>query len=270
MTGYVAGDVFALGLLLVVDGLIARRRPPPARARRDPTEVLAGASTRTLLAATGALIGVMGALALTHWLALAVVAGVLGGLAPGSITRARAARQRLARQEALAVVADRLRNAVRSGRDLPEAIVMAADAAPPALRAEMATLKDLLRRRGVADALDALAEASEDAFTRRFARTLAGAYQSGSRLASVLSAVAEAAWLETRTAREVRTRQTSIRIAANLMGVIPVATLVYLKASDPEFLAAYSSGLGQFVMLAGFGLVGAGWWAARSLGGLRR
>ena len=270
MTGYVGGAVFALGLLLVIDGLTRRRRPPPTRPRRDVTEILAGASTKTLLAATGAAAGFAAAFLLTHWIALGIVAAVLGAMAPGSVIRARAAKARLARQEALALVADRLRNAVRSGRDLPEAILMAADAAPPALRTEMAALKDLLRRRGALDALDALAEGSEDPFIRRFARTLAGAYQSGSRLATLLSAVAEASWLETRTAKEVRTRQTSIRIAANLMGAIPVVTLVYLRATNPAFLTPYSTARGQVVMLAGFALVAAGWWTARSLGGLKR
>jgi Flp pilus assembly protein TadB len=270
MTGYIAGAVFALGLLLVIDGLARRRRPAPPPLRRDATEMLAAASTRTLLASAGALGGATAAILLTHWIALAIIAGVLGGMAPASVAKARAAKQRLARQEALAVVADRLRNAVRSGRDLPEAIVMAADAAPPALRTEMTTLKDLLRRRGALEALDALAAASDDAFIRRFARTLSGAYESGSKLGTLLSAVAEAAWLETRTAKEVRTRQTSIRIAANLMGIIPVATLIYLRASNPAFLTPYSTASGQLVMLAGFGLVGAGWWAARSLGGLKR
>ena len=269
MIGYVLGAVFGLGVLLVIDGLLARRRPPRATRRRAMTEVLATTSTRTLAAAGGGAAGVLAAMILTHWVALAAVAGVLGALAPGSIAKARAAKRRLARQEALAVVADRLRNAVRSGRDLPEAIIMAADAAPPALRAEMATLKGLLRRRGTLDALEALAEASEDAFMRRFARTLAAAYQSGSRLATVLAAVADASWLETRTAREIRTRQTSIRIAANVMGVLPLATLLYLKLNDPAFLVPYSRPEGQLVMLAGFGLVGTGWWAARALGGLR-
>ena len=269
MTGYVLGAVFGLGILLVIDGLVARRGAPRPRVRRSMAEVLATTSTRTLLAAGGATAGVVAAIVLTHWVALALVAGILGGLAPGSIAKARAAKRRLARQEALAVVADRLRNAVRSGRDLPEAIIMAADAAPPALRGEMATLKSLLRRRGALDALEALAEASEDAFLRRFARTLAAAYQSGSRLATVLAAVSEASWLETRTAREIRTRQTSIRIAANVMGVLPVATLLYLKLNDPAVLVPYSRPEGQLVMLLGFGLVGAGWWAARALGGLK-
>jgi tight adherence protein B len=268
--GYVAGAVMALGLLLAIDGLGPRSRPPPRHLRRAAGEALARVSTATLLAAGGAAFGVVAAVALTHWIALGIVAGVLGAMAPGALARARAARRRLARQEALAQVADRLRNAVRSGRDLPEALVMAADSPPAALAEEMATLRELVRRRGAHQALEAMAEGSGDPFLQRFSRTLSGAYQSGSKLASLLGAVSEAAWLETRTAREVRTRQTSVRLAANLMGVIPLVTLLYLKAANPAFLAAYSRPVGQAVMLVGFALVGAGWWIARGLGGLKR
>jgi tight adherence protein B len=269
VTGYALGLVLAFGLLVAIDGATRRRRPERSRPRRSPAEVLATASTRTLLATAGGIVAATAAFAFTHWIALTLVAAAVGAMAPGSIVNARAARRRLARQEALAQVADRLRNAVRSGRDLPEAIVMAAESAPPALQDEMNTLKNLVRRRGVQEALDTLAEASEDSFVRQFARTLAGAYQSGARLASLLAAIADASWLQTRTARDIRTRQTSIRLAANLVSVLPVLTMVYLKGANPAFLRPYSTAFGQGVMLVGFGFVAAGWWIARSLGGLK-
>jgi hypothetical protein len=45
--------------------------------------------------------------------------------------------------------------------------------------------------------------------------------------------------------------------------------MVYLKGANPAFLRPYSSAFGQGVMLVGFGFVAAGWWIARSLGGLK-
>lgn len=265
---WLAGAVFVFGVALIVDGLT--RRPRPDRgARRSASEVLASASARTLWATAGGVGGAMAAFALTRWVALALVAAVVGALAPGAYVRARAARRRLARQEALAVVTDRLRTAVRSGTDLKEALIRAADAAPPALADEMEYLQELVRRRGVTEALEALAEVTEDPFLERFAHTLSYAYQGGGKLASLLGAVSEAALLQTRTATEIRTRQTQVRIAANLLGVIPVALLVYLKATNPVFLRAYATAQGQLVMLVGFGLIAAGWWISRSLAGLK-
>lgn len=265
---WLAGAAFAFGVVLMIDGMTRRVRPVRPRGRR-PADLLASASTRVLWGTVGAAAGATAALVLTHWVSLALVAGVIGALAPGALVRAQAAKRRLARQEALAQVTDRLRNAVRSGTDLKEALIRASDTAPPALADELAFLKELVRRRGVKEALEALAEATEDPFTQRFARTLAGAYQGGGKLASLLGAVSEAAYLQTLTAQEVRTRQTQIRIAANMLGVIPVLLMLYLKATNPVFLHAYSTVTGQLVMLVGFGLIAAGWWVGRSLAGVK-
>jgi tight adherence protein B len=264
---YLAAAVFAFGILIAIDGLTRRHRP--VKARRTAAELFASGSTRALWAATGAAAGAGAAWVLTHWVSFALVAGVVGALAPGVIVQARAARQRLARQEALAQVADRLRNAVRAGTDLKEALLRAADAAPAALRDEMAYLTDLVRRRGVREALEALADATEDPFTERFARVLAGAYQGGGRLGTLLGAISEAAYLETRTAQEVRTRQTQLRMAANILAAIPVLLVLYLKATNPVFLSAYGTVTGQLIMLVGFSLIAAGWWLGRSLARLR-
>jgi tight adherence protein B len=264
---WLAAAGFGLGILLVYDAFTR-----PRTVRQGPTrhvlDTLAVGSAAVLWALGAAAVGAAAAFFFTHWAALALIAGVLGFQAPGAISKGRAARQRLARQEALAQVAGRLRAAAQAGQGLPEAILRAAESPPTALREEMGLLKDLVQRRGAAEALDSLAEVSEDPMIRRFARTLAEAYRTGStKLSLLLTAISEAAYLQSRTAREVRSRQTSIRLAANLMAVIPIVALLILRSRNPQFVTQYTTVQGQAVMLVGFGLVGAGWWIARSLGG---
>lgn len=272
MSGYLAGAAIAFGVLVVVDSLVRPGQAPPRTpwAARLIEGLEAGAS-RASWAGGAAVLAASIALAATGWVSLALVAGICGAMAPRAIARGRQERRRLARREALAQVAARLRDAIRGARDLPEAIVLAAETAPAPLRQEMVALREAVRLRGAAEGLEELARASDDPLIRRFARTLAGSYRSGSRrLTALLEAVAEAAWLQARTAREVRARQTSQRIGAGVMAAAPLAALLALRATNPAFLEAYEDAGGQMVMLLGFALVAAGWWAARSLGGIRR
>ena len=263
---WVAALFFALGVGIIVDGLTKRVRP---EGKRSAGEVLASASAQTVAAVAGATVGAVAGFLLTRWVAVAIVAGVVGALAPNAWVNAKAARQRLARQEALAKVTDRLRSAVRAGTDLKEALVRAADAAPPALHEEMATLREMVRLRGVKEALEGLAEITEDPFVQRFAIVLGNAYQGGGRLGNLLGAVSEAAALQARTAQEIRARQTQLRISANVLGVLPFALMVYLRDASPSFLRSYGTLQGQLVMVVGFGLVAAAWWIGRSLSRIR-
>jgi Flp pilus assembly protein TadB len=263
---WVAALLFAVGVGIMVDGFTRRVRP---EGRRSAGEVLASASAQTLAAAAGATVGAVAGFILTRWVAVGIVCGVVGALAPNAYASARAARQRLARQEALAKVTDRLRSAVKAGTDLKEALIRAADSAPPALQEEMSALREMVRLRGVKEALEGLAEMTEDPFVQRFALVLANAYQSGGRLGNLLGAVSDAAALQARTTHEIRTRQTQLRISANVLGVLPFALLIYLRGASPSFLRSYNTLQGQLVMLVGFGFVAAAWWIGRSLSRVR-
>jgi tight adherence protein B len=258
--------LFALGVAIAVDGSVKR---VPTGARRPAREIVVSASAQGVAAVVVATVAAVAAFVLTHWVAVTIVAGVVGALSPRAYVNARAARQRLARQEALAKVTDRLRTAVNAGTDLKEALVRAADAAPPALQDEMRALRELVRLRGVKEALDALAEISDDPFLQRFAVVLANAYQGGGRLSNLLGAVSDAASLQARTAHEVRARQTQLRISANVLGALPFVLMLYLRVESPSFLQSYNTVQGQLVMLVGFGLVAAAWWIGRSLARVR-
>ena len=263
---WAAGALFALGAALMIDGLSKRVR---ALSRRSAGELVISTSVEGVAGAVVATAAALAAFLLTRWVAVTVVAAVVGAMAPKAYVNARAARQRLARQEALAKVTDRLRTAVKAGTDLKEALVRAADAAPPVLAEEMAALRELIRLRGVKEALEALAELTDDPFLQRFAMVLASAYQGGGRLGPLLGAVSDAASLQARTTHEIHARQTQLRISANLLGAVPLVLMLYLRAASPNFLRTYNAVQGQLVMLVGFGLVAAAWWIGRSLARVR-
>jgi tight adherence protein B len=179
----------------------------------------------------------------------------------------RAERRRLARQDALAQVASRLRDGIRGARALPDAIALAAETAPAALKEDLDVLRRAVADRGAAEGLDALASATDDPMLRRFARSLAGAYRTGSRkTGELLEIVAEAAWLQSRTEREIRSRQTHIRVARHVIAAVPLIVLLVLRATNPQFVQAYDTPSGQLVMLGGLGLIALGWWSAGSIG----
>jgi len=263
-----AGGLIGLGLLIILDAFArpAEPRATPGRATGALAQLSAALPRPGWAVLAGATAGTV-ALVATQWIALALVAAAAGAAAPGMAARAQAERRRLARQEALALVAGRLRDGIRGARGLPDAIVLAADTAPAALREEMAVLKAAVRNQGVAEGLEGLAAATDDPMVRRFARSLASSYRTGSRKVTlVLETVAEAATLQARTHREIRARQTHVRIAVHLMALCPLAALLLLRATNPTLLKAYSDAPGQLVMLVGLGLVALGWWVARSIG----
>lgn len=270
MIGWLLGAAFGLGILLIFDSFI---RPAPVK-----TEAQLRFSQRPRFGldrlvgrlgwgvASAAFAGVL-AMVLTGWIALALVAAALAAAAPGMIERAQRQRAQIARREALAQVAGRLRDGVRGARGLPEAIELAADTAPAALAEELAVLKENVARLGVVEGLELLRQASDDPMLRNFATMLERAYRSGSRrVGTLLEVVAEGAALQARTQREIRARQTATRAEAGIVGGLPVVALLALRATNPSFLAAYATFQGQVVMVIAFGLIAAGYYIASRTG----
>ena len=270
MIGWLLGAAFGLGILLIFDSFI---RPAPARTaaevrlRQRPRFGLDRLVGRLGWGAVAAVVAGVLTMALTGWIALAIVAAVLAAAAPGMIERAQRQRAQIARREALAQVAGRLRDAVRGARGLPEAIELAADTAPAALAKELALLKENVARLGVVEGLEQLRQASDDPMLRSFATMLERAYRSGSRrVGTLLEVVAEGAALQARTQREIRARQTATRAEAGIVGGLPVVALLALRATNPSFLSAYASFQGQVVMAVAFGLIAIGYYLASRTG----
>lgn len=196
----------------------------------------------------------------TGWPAAALLGGVLGALLPRRVQAHRLARRQAERADALAEAAAALRDAVRAGHGLHDALVGLARYGPPPLRAEVARLVADARLQGLPMALEAFGDRLADPLGDQLARMLLLNHQLGGRnLAPSLDALTAAARAEIRSLREIHARQAEQRLSARVVAATPVLALLAFQASNPRLLAAYDTFLGQLVLLAAGGLIAAGY-----------
>lgn len=256
--------VFGLGLLFLFDGLV---RP---NVRLDPFRRLRAIGPAGAAGISGALI----ALAATGWPVAAVAGAAVGAAAPRAILGSREEKARLARREAIAEVCGRLRDAIRSGIGLADALGQAAASAPAPIAPELRRLVADARVSGIAPAASSFAERVNDPSAELFASALGLADRLGSRnLTDVLDALAEATAAQAATIREARARQTRARMSARIVASVPMLLLLAIRRANPAYLAPFSTPAGQLVLAFAFVLVWAGYVsmkrAARIEGGAR-
>lgn len=222
------------GALLVFEGLTAPWVPPGSRLT----------STLVLSVASGTI-----AFALTGWPVAAATGAIGGAVLPAALTRRRLERDRIELTEAIAAAAGGLRDAVRSGLGVPDALADLAVWGPPRLRSALVKFAARARRIGVAGAATefahalGVAEADMLAATLRFNERVGGAH-----LSDVLDVLAEELAAEATTLRELRAHQAHQRVSALVAALAPVVVLVALRHSSPDYLAPYRTALGQVVL----------------------
>jgi tight adherence protein B len=243
------GLIFGFGVLLVYDGLV---RPD---ARVEPRRWLKALGPRGAGAIGGAAAGFL----LTGWMAAAITGAALGSAVPSLISRSRQSRERLSRIEAIAEVAARIRDSMRSGIGTYDALAQAAANPPPAIAADI--------RRLVADSKVSDLRTAAQSFAARvgaegelLASALALGDEAGARSTSdVLDALAEAAMARASTLREARARQTRAKTSARVVAATPILLLLMIKQSNPGYLAPFDTAAGQLVLFVAFGLIVAGY-----------
>lgn len=243
------GLFFGFGILLVYDGLV---RPG---ASLDPRRWLRALGPR----GAGAFGGAAAAFLFTGWVAAAVTGAVLGGAVPSLISRSRRSREQLSRIEAIADIAARIRDSMRSGMGTHDALAQAAANPPAAIASDL--------RRLVADVKVSDLRTAAQSFADRVgpqAELLASALmlgdEAGARSTSeILDALAEAAMSRASTLREARARQTRAKTSARVVAAAPVLLLLMIKQSNPGYLAPFDTAAGQLVLLLAFGLIAAGY-----------
>ena len=254
MDALLVSTLFGLGLLFVFDGLV---RPGD---RGDLSARLRGVGLPAAAAAVGA--GV--ALAATGWPAAVLAGGVVGWAIPGALRRSREERARLERREAVAEVSSRLRDAIRSGTGIGEALDQATERTPAAIAADMRRLVSDARVSGLADAAETFAQRVQDPSAELLASALSTAERLGSQnLSEVLDALAEATAAEAAAVREARARQTHNRVSARIVAAVPLLLLLAIRRANPAYLEPYGEPAGQAVLAFAFALIGAGYLAMR-------
>jgi tight adherence protein B len=254
MDAVLVSTIFGMGLLFVYDGLV---RPD---ARKDVLDRLRTLSPQTLAAAVGAGVAFLA----TNWPTGALAGGVVGWTVPGALRRSREERARLGRREAVAEVSSRLRDAIRSGIGIGDALVQVAEHAPPAIAPELRRLVSGSRVSGLAQAADDFAERIRDPSAELLASALSTAERLGSRnLSEALDALAEATTAQAAAVREARARQTRNRISARIVAAVPLLLLLAIRRANPAYLSPFDEATGQAVLAFAFALIGIGYVAMR-------
>lgn len=250
MAGLLIGTGLGLGVLLIFDALT---RPD---ARIDLKKIWTRVGPRGAGAIAGGLVG----FAVTGWPAAALACGVVGWIVPEVLVRSRAERQRLEQLEALAFVAARLRDTIRTGLGIQEALAHVANQAPSAIARELHRLVVEIRMSGPQAAAAAFAARLESHSAEMFASALSLADRLGSNNTSeVFDSLAEATAAQAATLREARSRQTRQRISARIVAAAPLLLLVAIKRSNPGYLEPFDGFGGQLVLIAAFALIAAGY-----------
>jgi tight adherence protein B len=246
--------VFGLGLLFLFDALV----------RPDVRPNLIGALRRASPRAIGAAAGAAVAFTATGWPAAALAGGCLGVVLPASVLRTREERARLERREAIAETSSRLRDAIRSGIGLADALARAAENAPRALRANLRRFVSDARVSGMPEAARSFAQRVRDPSADLLASALATSERLGSRnLSDVLDALAESTTAQAAAVREAWAHQTRNRMSARVVAAVPVLLLLAIRRVNPSYLAPFGAPEGQAVLALGLALIWAGYAAMR-------
>jgi tight adherence protein B len=199
--------------------------------------------------ASGALAALVAQLFL-GWGVVSGLVGTLGLLAPYAYYVRRHDRRRSTIQDALVEAIEQLRDAIRTGLSIQEALAGLARTGPEALRAEFAGLSRDARLLGFDTALAAMRDRLADPVFDVVACALAINDRLGGRLVSqVLDRLAEATRAQLRIEHEVRAHQGRTVLSARVVAVAPLIALVGLRASNPRYLAIFDSLWGQLVLI---------------------
>jgi tight adherence protein B len=199
--------------------------------------------------ASGALVALVAQLFL-GWGVVSGLGGALGLLGPYAYYVRRHDRRRAAIQDALVEAIEQLRDAIRTGLSVQEALGGLARTGPEALRGEFSSLTRDARLLGFDTALAAMRDRLADPVFDVVACALAINDRLGGRLVSqVLDRLADATRAQLRIEHEVRAHQGRTVLSARIVAAAPLVALIGLRASNPRYLAIFDSLWGQLVLL---------------------
>jgi tight adherence protein B len=246
------------GVYLTFDGFV---RPRASEAQRPHAQaaheflVRAGLHDVTLRdfgvfsVASGIFAVVLAQLTL-GWVAVSALCGVVGLFGPYAYYMGRHDRRRSAIQDALVEAIEQLRDAIRTGLSIQDAVAGLARTGPEVLRAEFGTLSRDARLLGFEDALVAMRDRLADPVFDVVACALSINDRLGGRLVSqVLDRLAESTRAQLRIEHEVRAHQARTVLSARIVAAAPLVALIGLRATNPRYLDIFNGVLGQAVLV---------------------
>lgn len=184
------------------------------------------------------------------WGVVSTLAGGLGLLAPSAYYLRRHDRRRSAVQDALVEAIEQLRDAIRTGLSVPEALAGLARTGPVVLRTEFATLTRDARLVGFDTALSAMRDRLADpVFDVVTSALVVNDRLGGRQVSQLLDHLAEATRAQLRIQHEVRAQQGRTVLSARIVAAAPLVALVGLRVTNPRYLSVFDSGWGQLVLL---------------------
>ena len=201
----------------------------------------------------------------TGWPVAALLAAAACWGMPALFTESRAQAATIARVEAVAGWAEMLRDTMAGAAGLEQAIAATASVAPLPIRRDVATLAARLERQRLGPALRAFADDVADPTCDLVtAALLLAAEHQASRLGELLGALATAARDQATMRLRVEAGRARTRASVKVIVGITLGLALFLAVLNHGYLAPYSSGVGQLVLLVvGALFAGAFAWLAK-------
>jgi len=267
--------LFGVGVYLLYDSL-TRPLPPPSRADdrlRHAREFLIRAGLYDVTPrdfvvfsiGAGALAGILAQL-LLGWPLVSALSAAFGAAAPFLYYTQRHDRRRAAVQTALAEAIAQLRDGIRSGLSVPEALLGLARNGPEALRGEFTTLVREARLIGFEPALNGMrARLADPIFDVVSAALVLNDRVGGRNVTQVLDRLAQATRAQQRIQEELRAHQSRNVLSARIVAAVPLLVLFGIRAISPEYLNLFNSWWGQLLLVGCLASVAIGYAAMRWL-----
>jgi tight adherence protein B len=258
MIPVVLSITFGIGVFLLYTGLTTPPSRPNHPSRRIIERFLSRAGLRGVrprefafvMTATSLVTGLTAQL-LLGWPAVSVLVAGIGGLFPIAYTLRRYDRRRAIVQTALVQAIGQLRDAIRSGLSMQEALVSLARSGPEALRPEFTQLARDLRLSGLEAAVSAMREQLADpVFDVAAATLLLNDRLGGRNVSQVLDRLANATRAELRVQQELRAYQARTVLSARIIAAVPLVLLFVIRLLNPGYLDLFSTAGGQLLMSA--------------------
>lgn len=248
---------FGAGVYLLYEGLTNPRQPTAqrrARTRVDEFLLRAGLPDVTprdfvlFSLCTGLVVGLVVHL-LLGWAIVSALAALFGLVGPLAYYVQRHDRRRAVLQNALAEAIAQLRDAIRTGLSVQDALVGLARTGPEGLRAEFATLARETRLIGGEAALLAMRDRLADPLFDVVAATLILNDRLGGRnVSQVLDRLAHTTRAQLRIQEELRAYQAQTVMSARVVAAMPLLVLVAIRQVNPRYLAVFNDWSGQLLL----------------------
>jgi len=185
------------------------------------------------------------------WIVVSLLVVGLGLIGPLLYYRHRRDRRRGLLQDALIEATGQLRDAIRTGLSVQNALLALAHSGPETLRPEFVRLAREIRLLGFEPAMAAMRERLADPVYDVVAASLLLNDRLGGRnVSQVLDRLAQATRAELRVQQELRAYQAKNVLSAQIVAAVPLVVLIAIRAVNPAYLALFDAVPGQ-LLLAG-------------------